>query len=288
MKAKLTSLLALLLCLTLTAQAKTPSFKVVKTGKGPAMILIPGLNSAGEVWDETVQHYQKNYTCYVLTLPGFAGQPAIKADPFLNTMRDEIIAYVQENKLKKPVLVGHSLGGYLVLALNVKAPELFGKTVVVDGLPFIGAAQNPGATVETIKPMAEQFRKSMATPSPQMQKQQEASYGTTMAKDSAHIKKIIEWGRKSAYQTTGQAMYEMYTTDLRADIATIKAPVLVLGAWYGYKGYGVTKDMTTTMYTAQFAKLPSAEVKIADTARHFIMYDEPAWMFAQIDAFLKK
>jgi N-formylmaleamate deformylase len=288
MKAKLTSLLALLLFLTLTAQAKAPSFKVVKSGKGPAMILIPGLNSAGEVWDQTLMHYQKNYTCYVLTLPGFAGQPAIKTDHFLNTVRDEIIAYVQENKLKKPVLVGHSLGGYMVLSLNVKAPELFGKTVVVDGLPYIGAAQNPNATVESIKPMADQMKNSMTKMSPEMQKQQEASYGVTMATDSVDIQKVIDWGRKSNYLTTGQAMYEMYTTDLRKDIAAIKAPVLVLGAWYGYKNYGVTKETTTNMYKTQFANLPSAEIKIADSARHFIMFDEPTWMFAQMDAFLKK
>ncbi|WP_192823122.1 alpha/beta fold hydrolase [Rufibacter sp. LB8] len=287
MKAKLTSLFALLLFITLTVQAKAPSFKVVKTGKGPAMILIPGLNSAGEVWDETVKHYQKNFTCYVLTLPGFAGQPAVKTDHFLNSVRDEIITYVQENKLKKPVLVGHSLGGYLVLALNVKAPELFGKTVVVDGLPFIGAAQNPTATLESIKPMADQMKKQMATPNPIAQKQQEASMGT-MAKDSIHIKKIIEWGRKSDYATTGQAMYEMYTSDLRKDIVAIKSPVLVLGAWYGYKDYGVTREMTTNTFKMQFANLPSADIKVADTAKHFIMYDEPIWMFAQMDAFLKK
>jgi pimeloyl-ACP methyl ester carboxylesterase len=287
MKAKITSFLFLLLLVTLSVQAKTPSFKVVKTGKGPAMILIPGLNSAGEVWDETVAHYQKNYTCYVLTLPGFAGQPAVKTEHFLNSVRDEIIAYVQENKLKKPVLVGHSLGGYMALALNVKAPELFGKTVVVDGLPFVGAAQNPTATLESIKPMADQMRKAMATPNPIAQKQQEANMGS-MAKDSVHIKKIIDWGRKSDYATTGQAMYEMYTSDLRKEIVAIKSPVLVLGAWYGYKDYGVTKEMTTNTFKMQFANLPGAEIKVADTAKHFIMYDEPTWMFAQMDAFLKK
>ncbi|WP_205501556.1 alpha/beta fold hydrolase [Rufibacter psychrotolerans] len=287
MKAKITSILVLLLCVTLTTSAQAPSFKVVKTGKGPAMILIPGLNSGGEVWDGTVAHYQKNYTCYVLTLPGFAGQPAIKTDHFLNSMRDEVLAFVQENKLKKPVLVGHSLGGYLALALGIKAPDTFGKIVVVDGLPFVGAAQNPTATVESIKPMTDQFRKVMATPNPEMQKQQEANMGS-MATDSVHIKQIIAWGRASHYPTTGQAMYEMYTSDLRKDIAAIKSPVLVLGAWYGYKNYGVTKDITTHMFKAQFANLPTADIRIADTAKHFIMYDEPAWMFAQLDAFLKK
>ena len=43
------------------------------------MILIPGFLSSGAVWDDVVAHYSFRYTCHVLTLPGFAGQPPIAA-----------------------------------------------------------------------------------------------------------------------------------------------------------------------------------------------------------------
>src|SRR5665213_2096633 len=86
------------------------SFTVTVTGSGPAVILIPGLMCGGDVWNDTVDHLKGRYTCHVLTLPGFDGVPRINP-PLLSTVRDEIEAYVTDNKLDRPVLVGHSLGG---------------------------------------------------------------------------------------------------------------------------------------------------------------------------------
>ena len=67
--------------LTSAAEAHNPppSFAVRIEGRGPAMILIPGFLSSGAVWDDVVAHYSSRYTCHVLTLPGFAGQPPIAA-----------------------------------------------------------------------------------------------------------------------------------------------------------------------------------------------------------------
>lgn len=56
------------LALGSAAQAR-PSFQMEVYGHGPAMILIPGLNSSGATWDSTVAHFQHQYTCYVLTRP---------------------------------------------------------------------------------------------------------------------------------------------------------------------------------------------------------------------------
>src|ERR1700677_1286306 len=70
-------------------------FKAVVTGSGPPMILIPGLASGGNVWDGTVAHFKDRYQCHVLTLAGFAGQPAMDG-PFLEKVRDGIVKYIQE------------------------------------------------------------------------------------------------------------------------------------------------------------------------------------------------
>jgi hypothetical protein len=44
-------------------------------------------------------------------------------------------------------------------------------------------------------------------------------------------------GQNSDPETVAQAMYEMNTTDLRMDLARIKAPTLVIGTWIGYQQY---------------------------------------------------
>jgi N-formylmaleamate deformylase len=46
----------------------TPSFKVEVLGnRKQAMIFIPGLTCPGHVWNETLGHYQKKYTCQMMT-----------------------------------------------------------------------------------------------------------------------------------------------------------------------------------------------------------------------------
>jgi hypothetical protein len=65
----------------------------------------------------------------------------------------------------------------------------------------------------------------------------------------------------------------------------ITAPTLVLGSWIAYKNYG-NKDSFTQLYKSQYQQLPNVKVELADNARHFIMYDDPAWMYDRIDNFL--
>ena len=122
-----------------------PAFQVKITGHGQPMILIPGLASSGETWDSTVARYQDRYECHVLTLAGFAGVPRIPA-PMLDKVRDDLAAYIRDKKLVKPIMVGHSLGGFVTLALASKYPDLPGKLVIVDALPSLAAMFQPDIT----------------------------------------------------------------------------------------------------------------------------------------------
>jgi N-formylmaleamate deformylase len=83
-------------------------------------------------------------------------------------------------------------------------------------------------------------------------------------------------------------MYDMYTTDLRADVARIQQPVLVLGTWAAYQQFGATKESTRAIFSQQYAHLPQARIELSETGRHFVMYDDAAWFFGQTDAFLKQ
>lgn len=265
----------------------TPSFKVEKVGKGKQhMILIPGLTCPGNVWTETVERYKKDYTCHVISLPGFAGTPAIETAEYLKTMRNELIGYIKDNKLKKPVLVGHSLGGFLSLWISAAEPDLVGANFIVDALPYFPAIQNPAATVESMKPMATSMRDMMKNATPEQTKQSQQYYLSTMATAPDKLELISRWGIESHAPTVAQAMYEMQTIDLRKDVATIKVPVTVLGAWIAYKDYGVTHESTLKNFTDQYKNVKNINIQLTDTAKHFIMYDNPKWFFDQMDKFL--
>ena len=267
--------------------ATHPTFTVRVVGKGKPMLLIPGLNCTGAVWDEAVAHYQSQYQCHVISLAGFGGTaPVDVTDPLLPAVRDQLLAYIKTQKLTKPIIVGHSLGGFMALALSAAQPDAIGPLVIVDSLPFLAAIQNPAATVETVKPTADKMRQQMKQGHMPAAAQRQMVAG--MATDTARQSLIARWGMASDPATTAQAMYDMYTIDLRNDISRIKQPVLVLGAWAAYAQYGSTKESTRAIYAQQYAKLPQARIEMSEAGRHFLMYDDTAWFLAQTDAFLKQ
>jgi len=263
---------------------KPPSFHVDVTGHGKPMILIPGFASSGKTWDSTVAHYKDRYECHVLTLAGFAGEPRIEA-PFLETVRKDLAAYIRTNKMNKPVIVGHSLGGFMALWLAEQEPDLVGPLVIVDSLPFLPAVMNPGATAETAKAQAEQMRKMFSgPPTEQSEKMSEMSV-KAMVTSPADFEMIMGWSRKSDRVAMGDAIYEMMTTDLRADLGKIDSPTLVLGTWLAYKEYA-TREQVEQNFRTQYAKLKGYDFVLSDKARHFVMLDDPDGFFQAVDHFL--
>jgi hypothetical protein len=59
---------------SISAVAQDYSFSITIVGEGgQALKFIPGFACFGDVWNETVDELKSDYTCYVLTMPRFAG-----------------------------------------------------------------------------------------------------------------------------------------------------------------------------------------------------------------------
>jgi pimeloyl-ACP methyl ester carboxylesterase len=282
-------LLLMMLMNTDNSNANTYDFNVAVYGKGQAMILIPGLNSDGAVWDETVEHYKKNYQIHVLTLPGFAGvKPMDLSHGFLKPLSQQILAYIDSNKLENPIIMGHSLGGFMSLLLAIERPNLFKKIIIVDSAPFFAALRNPAATEENAKAMAQMMKKQMQNTNKEMASAQMDMMLPSMIKTKDKIPLAKKWGMQSDGATSSEAMYELMSTDLRDKISVIKSPILLLGAWVAYKNYGATRESVESNYTAQYSQIKDFEIQMTDIGHHFIMWDDPDFFFSTIDAFLKK
>jgi pimeloyl-ACP methyl ester carboxylesterase len=278
-------LLLLSLALAAASMAQEP-FQVKVTGHGRPMILIPGLSSSGEVWDTTVARYKDRFECHVLTVAGFAGVPRVPA-PMLDRVRDGLADYIRKQKLDHPVVIGHSLGGFLALSLAAKYPDLPGRLVIVDAYPFFGALADPNATPDSARKAAEQMRQQISGETQDMyERYVKSGIGTrTMVEKDSDFDRVVAWGLASDRTAVGDAMGELFATDLRDDLAKIKVPTLVFGSWIAYKQY-TDHARTEANLRSQYAKLPGVEIQVTDTAHHFIMWDDPNWMFGHLDRFL--
>lgn len=267
--------------------AAHPAFQVEVSGKGQPVILIPGLASAGQVWDGTVQHYcaQQQRQCHVLTLAGFAGVPAIDT-PLLASVEQQLSDYIREHGLAQPLVIGHSLGGFVGLKLASDHPEQVGRLVVVDALPALGATQVPSMTGEQLRQMAAGMRENMLRQEPAAFRASQMQSLRAMVSQPADVERIAGWGQRSDRATVIDAMAQMLADDLRQDVARIKAPTLVLGTWVAYQDYAPKAALEAT-FRQQYQQLAGVRIELSDSARHFIMYDDPAWMYDRIDQFIR-
>lgn len=100
-------------------------------GKGLPIIFIHGFCETLEIWKSFVQKIEGDFQLITLDLPGF-GQSELKTDTI---SIDEIGAtmnnWVVEQGFEKPILIGHSLGGYVSLSMMSQNPELFSGLVLL-------------------------------------------------------------------------------------------------------------------------------------------------------------
>jgi pimeloyl-ACP methyl ester carboxylesterase len=275
--------IAALLAASLVAAAPQP-FAVHVTGKGPDVLLVPGLACSAEVWDATAAHLAKDHRVHAFTLAGFAGQPRVAA-PVMPAYREAIAEYIVKQRLTKPVIVGHSLGATLALSIAAEHPELVAGVVAVDGVPFLSALFDPAATAESSRGPAEALRAQMARSTPEQYARQSRMAVASMVKSSADAERIAAWGARSDPSAVGDAMAELLSTDLRPAMAKVTAPILELAATDFAQDDGARKELVAR-YESQLARAPKHRVVAAAAARHFIMYDDAQFLLAQLDAFL--
>jgi len=231
-------------------------FHIEVKGEGKPIILIPGLASSGSVWDETVDVLEKKYECHILTLAGFVDQAPIEfGDSFLPKIQTKVIEYINNELEEKPIIIRHSLGGFLSLLISSAQPDLLEKIVIVDSYPFYSAAMNPTATEETAKVQAAMMKNMLITMPDESFASQQKMMMTSMTTDSSDIELITNWSIQTDRKTMAQAMYEIMVTDLRDEAAFVKFPILVFGSWYAAKDYGITKEMVEKNYLSCSLKI---------------------------------
>ncbi len=84
----------------------------------PPLIFLHGFLGCKEDWEEMIPHFEDNYHCIALDLPGHGGSPY--CEDILSELRTEIHRRCSE----KPILVGYSMGGRIALQLRQCAEKL--------------------------------------------------------------------------------------------------------------------------------------------------------------------
>ncbi|RJY09305.1 alpha/beta fold hydrolase [Aurantiacibacter aquimixticola] len=279
------STLALLLGLAILLTPRSASaqeafeparFSVEVTGEGPDAIFIPGLSTSREVWRDAVADLE-GYRVHLVQVRGFGEDAGMNAQgEVLVPLVAELARYIEAEQMEAPAIIGHSVGGLTAMTLAAKHPDLPGRVMIVDALPWIAHIFVPPGTEPQMDAMlarGEMMRRMMAGGwTGQRGPGAPEQMLRTQIADPASMPRLLEITDGVDTRVSGQLIYDALTADMRENIASITAPVTVM---VPVRPDFLPAATVERFYRAQYAALPDADFVTIAHAGHFVMLDQP-------------
>lgn len=116
-------------------------------GEAPAhpphtFVLVHGLGVSSYYFEPLAARLARTGVVYLLDLPGFDGVPHAGQPLGIGGFADVVAAWIEQEGLTDPVLVGHSMGAQVVVEALVRNPEMSSRAVII-GPPVNASERSP-------------------------------------------------------------------------------------------------------------------------------------------------
>ena len=113
------------------------------TGKGETVVLLHGFCEDRRIWiDVEEELHRYNFKTLSIDLPGFGNSDLLRQiHPNIEDYAATVYSVIQHLKLSNCYLLGHSMGGYIALAIAEKYPEIVRGLGLVHSHPFQDTAE---------------------------------------------------------------------------------------------------------------------------------------------------
>lgn len=256
---------------TPTTTVATPSgaLAYLKTGSGPALVIVHGIGGHKEDWVTVMDAFAPSRTVYAVDMLGFGG--SAKSAPTI-TVPDQaaaILALLDAEKIEKADLIGNSVGGWVTATFAAAHPDRVGKLVLADAAGFKAMFEGPSPVnfyPDTVADMQKLLQTVRYLPEAQTPAFAETAF--------ANLKTS---GDGEAAQRVFAGMFA--SPKLEEVMPEIKAPTLVL--------WGMNDKLFPPDLAPYITSLtPGAQSVLVESAGHFPQLDNPGSFIAAARSFL--
>ncbi|MGB3851884.1 MAG: alpha/beta hydrolase, partial [Tunicatimonas sp.] len=182
----------------------------------------------------------------------------------------------EKHDLRNLTLIGHSMGGNLATEVAAAMPERVKQLIIVDAIPCTRALMMPGVDAKHIRYDSLQVTR-MLRMSEDSLRQTVVMTAQNMTTRPEKADTLVRWTMQADRETYVYGYTDLLKMDLRPQLNRITAPTLILGASFP------DEKVVRENYTKQYANLASKDIRIAPDSRHFVMFDQPKWLYEQIN-----
>lgn len=226
------------------------------TGQGsPALVFVHGWCCDGEVWKYQVPYFSKNHTVVTIDLGGHGQSGHNRDDWTMEMFGGDVKAVVDVLGLDKVILIGHSMGGPVIVAAERLMPEKVVALVGADTFHNIEQGYTGEQMNQIIANMERDFKNEMD------------KFVRNMFPASADAD-LVDW-----------VAAKMVLADPNVAIGSLKS----LGAYSMIEPlsetdvpvYSISADFWPTDFEVNRKYVKSFEVKMINGVGHFVMLEAP-------------
>ena len=232
--------------------------------KGPSLFFVHGAGCDASVWEPQAEYFAAKHLSYRIDLPGHGASPP-EGEGRISAYAQWVRLAVSSLFASTPfVLVGHSMGGAVVLEMAVNPPPSLAGIILVGTGAKLAVAR---AVFQMLREDVEAFFQSIEA---------FAFVPTTPAKTRENFIRAV---RRCPPSVIYNDFMACDTFDIRDRLERIRLPALIL--------CGAMDPLTPPKYATYLQKkILSSRLQIVPKAGHMVMAEQPAFINQAIESFL--
>ena len=232
----------------------------------PPLVLIHGAGGTHLYWPPEIRRL-RGYCVYALDLPGHGKSSTIDGQQSIGEYARYMVQWLESLRLRRAVVVGHSMGSAIALALAIHHPEY------VVGLALIGSGSRLRVHPDLLAYMADPTTYYKAI--------------DLLVSYSFHAdapQSLVEQASKRLVETRQSVLYGDLVAcdkfDVMEQLAAVTQPTLVM--------CGADDQMTPLRFSQFLAStIPAARLNVIPGAGHMVILEKPRLVADSLLAFLQ-
>lgn len=226
-------------------------------GKGePALVFVHGWSCDKSYWSNQVRAFSPKYKVVTIDLAGHGESGLERSDYTLQSFSEDVAAVVNKLGLKKIIIIGHSMGGPVIIEAAIRLKGKVIGLIGADTFQNLGEIFPEDQMQQFLKPFKENFVETTK------------GFVKTMfppTADSLLVKKIADDMSSAPPQIAVSAMENMFKDNAISALKELDVPIISINC-----------DLYPVKVEENRKHVKSFEVKMMNGVGHFVMLEDPA------------
>ena len=229
-------------------------------GNGFPLVLVHGFLGSSEMWEPQINFFKNYFRVIVPDLPGFGKSKEVKSHNSIQSIANLLLKCLEEKKIDKFYLLGHSMGGMIVQEMAKKSGNKISKLICYS----TGARGEMPGRFETV----DQSRDNLKKNGLEIMARNIAKTWFVKGENAKYFDICINAGKQASIETVDNALIAFKNWNGVDTLKNIKNKTLIV---WGDKDKSYNLEQIKTLEK----NIPNSSLIVFNNCAHNIHLEEP-------------